>query len=117
MITNRHNLALEMEILKWFLLIAFAIVMALALATALAAADPDKAVLMPPAQLPEDMARLAKPLQDAGPRPYFPEDEPTLDLPPPVLAARVCGKDGSGEPMAARRTRGRWTGGSSPSFR
>jgi hypothetical protein len=89
MITNRHHLALEMEFVKWFLLITFATIMALALATALAAGDRDQPAVMPPGQLPADMARLAKPLQDAPVRPYFPEDEPVIELPPHALAARV----------------------------
>jgi hypothetical protein len=93
MIVNRHHLTLEMEVMKWLLLVAFAIIAALALATALAAGEPMMDPMHEPARLPADVEMLARPMDAAPARPYFPEtgpaDEPEYDLPPAALAARV----------------------------
>jgi hypothetical protein len=93
MIVNRHHLTMEMEVVEWFLLVAFAIIAALAMVTALAAAEPMIDPMHEPARLPADVEMLARPMDAAPARPYFPEegpaDEPKYDLPPAALAARV----------------------------
>jgi tetratricopeptide (TPR) repeat protein len=84
MITTRH-MTLEMELVRWMLLIIAAIILALAIATVAAAADP----MGPPQLLPDDMGELAKPMPQVDPvRPYFPE-VPADDLPPAAMAARL----------------------------
>jgi tetratricopeptide (TPR) repeat protein len=89
MIVTRHHLTLEMEVVKWLLLVAFAIIAALALATALAAAEPMMNPMDEPARLPADVEKLATPMEVAPARPFFPEENPVYDLPPAALAARV----------------------------
>jgi hypothetical protein len=89
MIVTRHRLTLEMEVMKWLLLVAFAIIAALAMATALAAAEPMMNPMDEPARLPADVEMLATPMNAAPARPFFPEGEPVFDLPPAALAARV----------------------------
>lgn len=89
MIVTRHRHALEVDLVKWLLLITFAIIAALALVTALAAAEPMIDPMAEPARLPADVEQLARPMAVPGPKAYFPEDEFVLDLPPAALAARV----------------------------
>jgi tetratricopeptide (TPR) repeat protein len=89
MIVTRHHLTLEMEVVKWLLLIAFAIIAALAMATALAAAEPMIDPMDAPARLPADVEMLATPMDAVPARPFFPEEGPVYDLPPAALAARV----------------------------
>jgi hypothetical protein len=89
MILTRHHLTLEMEIVKWLLLIAFAVIVALAMATALAAGEPMTDPMGEPARLPAEMDMLAKPMDAPPHKAYFPEDEPVYELPPAALAARV----------------------------
>jgi len=89
MIVNRHHLTLEMEVVKWLLLVAFAIIVALALATALAAAEPMLDPMGEPARLPADVQLLARPMDAPPAKAIFPEDEFAYDLPPAALAARV----------------------------
>ncbi len=86
---RQQNLTLEMEIVKWLLLIAFAIIAALALATALAAGEPMIDPMGEPARLPADVEMLAKPMDTPPVKAYFPEEEFAYDLPPAALAARV----------------------------
>jgi hypothetical protein len=89
MIVHRHRMTLEMEMMKWLLLIAFAIIAALALVTALAAGEPMMDPMGEPARLPADVEMLAKPMDVAPARPFFPEEEPVYDLPSAALAARI----------------------------
>jgi hypothetical protein len=87
MITSRQQISLELEVVKWLLLVALAIALVMALATALAAAEP--MIGIEPARLPEDMGRLARPLETAPIRPYFPEEGPEIQLPAAEVAARL----------------------------
>ena len=54
MLTTRH-MAVEVEVIKWFILVALAVIMMLALATALAAAEPNPL----PEPLPGDIGLRA----------------------------------------------------------
>jgi len=83
-ITTRH-MSVEVELVRWMLLVAAAIALILAIATALAAADPMKE----PNLLPDDMGVIAKPMTRAPLRPFFPEDPPVRQLPPAEAAARL----------------------------
>ena len=89
MIVNHHHLTLEMEIVKWLLLVGFAIIGALALATVLAAAEPMSDPMQEPARLSADVELLAKPMGTPAPKAFFPEEEFAYDLPPAALAGRV----------------------------
>jgi len=84
MIATRH-MSVEVELVRWLLLIAAAIVLLLAIATALAA-DPMKE----PGRLPDAMRALAQPMPAEVERPYFPETPPARQLPPAEAAARVA---------------------------
>lgn len=89
MITNRH-MTVEVELIRWMLLVVAALAIVLAIATALAAADP----MMEPRLLPDDMGQLAKPMvvpDTAEPlvRPFFPEVPPARAFPPAEAAARL----------------------------
>ena len=97
MLVKRHQLTLEMEIVKWLVLVAFAIIAAMAMATALAAGEPMTDPMDEPARLPADLELLAKPMDVPPPKAFFPEGEfadecageYAMDLPPAALAARV----------------------------
>jgi tetratricopeptide (TPR) repeat protein len=84
MITTRH-MQLEVELVRWMILVLAALALVLAAAT-LAAADP----MTPPRLLPPDIARLAKPIAptDAAP-PFFPEEPPAREFPSVEAAARL----------------------------
>src|SRR5690349_13735218 len=84
MVTTRH-MSLEVELARWLLLIAAAIVLLLAIATALAA-DPTKE----PARLSDAVRALAHPMPAEIQRPFFPETPPARQLPPAEAAARVA---------------------------
>jgi tetratricopeptide (TPR) repeat protein len=75
---------LEMELVRWALLIVAALAIVLAVAT-LAAADP----MMEPQLLPGDMGQIAKPIPVEPVRPFFPEAPPIREFPPAEAAARV----------------------------
>ena len=83
MITTRH-MQLEVELVRWILLIIAAIALVLAAAT-LAAADP----MMEPRLLPGDMDKIAEPIPNVPMRPFFPEAAPARRFPPAEAAARV----------------------------
>ena len=83
MLTTRH-MSTELELVRWFLLVAAAIASLLAIATALAA-DATKE----PRLLPNDMAAIAKPIMPEVVKPFFPENPPARQLPPAEAAARL----------------------------
>ncbi|HEX5103376.1 MAG TPA: hypothetical protein VFV87_06175, partial [Pirellulaceae bacterium] len=84
MITTRHT-NLELEFVKWLLLIVAAVALILALATAVAA-DP----MTEPRLLPGDMGAIAQPLPtEPMRRPFFPEAPPASEFPPAEAAARL----------------------------
>ena len=85
MITTRH-MSVEVELVRWLLLVAAAVALVLAIASALAAADP---MPMAPGLLPDDMGTTARPLAPAPLRPFFPEDPPIRDMPPAEAAVRL----------------------------
>jgi hypothetical protein len=91
MILTRNQHALEIDLLKWTLLCAAAIIIAMALATVLGAANPMLDPMAEPARLPADAALLAKPMDAVPDKPYFPELGPAneIQLPPAALAAKV----------------------------
>jgi len=78
-------MSLEVELVRWLLLIAAAIILLLAIATALAA-DPMKE----PGRLPDVMRALAQPMPAEIQQPFFPETPPARQLPPAEAAARVA---------------------------
>lgn len=85
MITTRR-MPLEVELVHWLLLAFAAIALVLATATLLAAADP----MMEPRLLPDDMGKIARPMQPGdAPQPFFPEMLPQRDFPPAEAAARL----------------------------
>lgn len=77
MIATRR-MSLEVELVRWVLLMIAAAALILALATALGAADP----LAAPQLLPNDMDVFAKPMASFAPRPFFPELPPIREFPP-----------------------------------
>jgi hypothetical protein len=83
-ITTRH-MSVEVELVRWLLLVVAAVALILAIATVLAAADPMKE----PRLLPDDMGAIAKPMTPEPVRPFFPEDPPVRQLPPAEAAARL----------------------------
>lgn len=83
MFATRH-MHLEMELVRWLLLVIAAFALVLALATAVAA-DP----MGTPQLLPADMGELAKPIPPTDPvRPFFPE-APAMEVPAAEMAARL----------------------------
>ncbi len=90
MVNSRH-LTLEVELIRWMLLVVAALAMILVIATALAAADP----MMEPRLLPGDMGEVAQPMvPDNLVKPFFPEAPPgwnteAKDFPPAEAAARL----------------------------
>jgi tetratricopeptide (TPR) repeat protein len=83
MITTRH-MQLEVELVRWGLLIVAALAIVLAVAT-LAAADP----MMEPQLLPGNMDEIARPIPVAPARPFFPEAAPVREFPPAEAAAHL----------------------------
>src|SRR5262245_45926208 len=84
MIATRH-MQVEVELVRWMILVLAAIALMLAAAT-LAAADPG----MPPRPLPPDMPKIARPIPPVDPAPpFFPEALPAREFPPAEAAARL----------------------------
>jgi hypothetical protein len=77
-------MSLEIELVRWLLLVAAAIALILAIATALAAGPVNE-----PRLLPDDMGSFAKPMTPGAVQPYFPETPPGRQLPPAEAAARL----------------------------
>ncbi len=84
MITTRH-MDLEVELVRWMILVLAALALVLAAAT-LAAAEAG----MPPRALTGDMAKIAKPILGVDPAPpFFPEAPPAREFPPAEAANRL----------------------------
>jgi len=77
-------MSVEVELVRWLLLVAAAVALILAIATALAAVDPTKE----PRLLPK-VSGSAKLMMPESMRPFFPEDPPGRRLPVAEAAARL----------------------------
>jgi tetratricopeptide (TPR) repeat protein len=84
MITTRR-MSLELEFVRWLLLVIAAIALLLAIATAVAAAKP----VSEPRLLPANAAQIAKPMGEEMLAPFFPEYPPGRVLPLSEAAARL----------------------------
>ena len=83
MITTRQ-MHVEVELLRWILLVIAALALVLATAT-LAVADP----MLEPKLLPGDMDKVALPMPVEPARDSFPEAPPVTEFPPAEAAARL----------------------------
>src|SRR5262245_33271151 len=77
-VISTRRMSVEVELVRWLMLVAAALGLVLVIASALAAGDP-----MPtaPGLLPIDMNTIAKPMKPAPVPPFYPENPPVREMP------------------------------------